>query len=138
MSGHDAYWLLMLMVLIGFATGFTWLHRITGLSEDLNRSYFRSKGQRGTGGSRLPDVPTDLPTGGWLLTRGAIVIGFGSIAFAVLGPLVFRRWLPALELGPVADLVRAIAISAAVTGTAWMILIARDGPENGARWRSRD
>jgi len=79
-----------------------------------------------------------IPTGRWVLTRGAIVIGLGAIAFAVVGPQIMRRWNPAFEAGGIAILIWTLAILAAVVGTAWMIRIAVRGPEDGAPgWRSR-
>ena len=139
--GSDAYWLLMLLALIGISVGSAWIHRLTRLGEDTNRSYFRSSGQRGDGGSRLPDgpdVPTQMPTLGWLLTRGAILLGFGVVAVSIAGPLVMRRWDPVLELGLAGAVVWFAAVAAAVIGTIWMIWIAVREPEDGPPiWRYR-
>jgi len=121
---------------IGFIVGSLWLRRIATLDEDPDRSFTRLSGRRG-GGSRLPDAP-GIPMRGWLLTRGAIVIGLGAIAFAVVAPQIMRRWNPAFEAGGIAILLWILAILAAVVGTAWMIRIAVRGPEDGAPgWRSR-
>jgi hypothetical protein len=79
-----------------------------------------------------------MPTRGWLLTRGAIVIGAAAVAFALVGPVVMRRWIPAFETGAIGVLLWVAAILAAAVGTGWMIRIAVHGPEDGpARWRSR-
>jgi hypothetical protein len=86
---------------IGFIVGLVWLRRIANLDEDPDRSFTRLSGRRG-GGSRLPDAP-GIPTGRWVLTRGAIVIGLGAIAFAVVGPQIMRRWNPAFEAGGIAN-----------------------------------
>jgi hypothetical protein len=131
-------WLLLLAV-VGMLVGFAWLHRIAGGNEDPDRSFSRLSGQRG-GGSRLPDAPgiPERPTWGWLLTRGAIAIGLGATLLAIGGPMVMRRWEPALELGATAVFVWMSAVATAVIGTAWMVRIARHGPEDGARpWRHR-
>ena len=137
MYGGNGYWqLLLLITVIGFVVGVVWLRRIATLDEDPDRSFTRLSGRRG-GGSRLPDAP-GIPTGRWVLTRGAIVIGLGAIAFAVVGPQIMRRWNPAFEAGGIAILLWSLAVLAAVVGTAWMIRIAVRGPEDGAPgWRSR-
>jgi hypothetical protein len=135
-GGFNAGWWLFLIAAVGLLVGFVWLRRISSLDEDPDRSFTRLSGRRG-GGSRLPDAP-GIPTRGWLLTRGAIVIGLGAIAFAVVGPQVMRRWNPAFEAGGIAILIWILAILAAVVGTGWMIRIAIRGPEDGPQaWRSR-
>ena len=106
--------------------GFAWVHRISSIREDPDRSFSRLSGQRG-GGSRLPDAP-DIPTRGWLLTRGAILIGVGAVAFAFFGPQVMRRWDPAFEAGGIAVAMWIVAVLAAAVGTAWMIRIAVRAP----------
>jgi hypothetical protein len=127
---------LAVVAVIGLIVGFAWLHRITSMGEDPDRSFSRLRGQLG-GGSRLPDAP-DVPTRGWLLTRGAILIGVGAVVFALVGPQVMRRWNPALEAGGIAIMMWTLAILAAVVGTAWMIRIAVRAPDDDApAWRSR-
>jgi len=116
--------------------GFAWVHRISSIREDPDRSFSRLSGQRG-GGSRLPDAP-DVPTRGWLLTRGAILIGVGAVVFALVGPQVMRRWNPAFEAGGIAIVMWMLAVLAAAVGTAWMIRIAiRAADDDAPAWRSR-
>ena len=127
---------LAVVAVIGLIVGFAWLHRITSMGEDPDRSFSRLRGQLG-GGSRLPDAP-DVPTRGWLLTRGAILIGVGAVVFALVGPQVMRRWNPALEAGGIAIMMWTLAILAAVVGTAWMVRIAaRAADDEAPAWRSR-
>jgi hypothetical protein len=128
---------LVALASVGLLVGFAWLHRIASLDDDPDGSSFRSGGRRHRRASRIPDAP-DMPTRGWLLTRGAIVIGAAAVAFALVGPVVMRRWIPAFETGAIGVLLWVAAILAAAVGTGWMIRIAVHGPEDGpARWRSR-
>ena len=126
------------IALIGITVGFLWIRRIAAGDEDPNASFWRSH-PRGGHGSRLPAMPAiRRPTGGWLVTRGAIAFGVATIALAVIGPLVLRRWDRALDLGPLAVVVWVAAIAAAMLGTAWMVRIALRGPDDGAApWRYR-
>jgi hypothetical protein len=138
LSSGGGEWAVRLFVIaiVGLVVGFTWVRRIANGDEDPGRSFYRSHAQKG-GGSRLPDAP-DLPTIGWLMTRGAIVLGIGTVAFAIVGPLVMRRWIPALDAGVPTVVVWATGIALAVIGTAWMIQIARHGPnESGSAFRYR-
>jgi hypothetical protein len=81
----------------------------------------------------------ELPTWGWLLTRGAMAIGLGAVLVATVGPFVLRRWQGAFEVGLPAIVVWLVAVSAAVSGTVWIVRIARHSPEDGAgpTWRYR-
>jgi hypothetical protein len=134
-SNDYGRWLVVLAA-IGMLVGFAWVHRISSIREDPDRSFSRLSGQRG-GGSRLPDAP-DVPTRGWLLTRGAILIGVGSVVFALVGPQVMRRWNPAFEAGGIAIVMWMLAVLAAAVGTAWMIRIAiRAADDDAPAWRSR-
>ena len=130
-------WLLMVAA-VGIVIGLIWLRRISSLGEDPDRSFSRLRSQHG-GGSRLPDVPLpEVPTLGWVLTRGAIVIGACATVFAAIGPLVMGRWIPAWDAGVIAGAVWLAAIAAATVGTAWMVRIAVRTPEDGAPpWRFR-
>ena len=137
--GGPSWGLIVFVVaVVLMAIGFAWIWVISRMGEDPDRSFSRLRGQRG-GGSRLPAMPAlRRPTDGWLLTRGAIAFGVCAIAFAVLGPLVLRRWDRAFDLGPLSIVVWFAAIGAAVLGTIWMIRIARRRPEDGAgSWRYR-
>ena len=134
-SGNDDGLVLFLLAAIGMLVGFVWVHRITSMGEDPDRSFSRLSGR--VGGSRLADLP-DIPTRGWLLTRGAILIGVGAVAFALVGPQVMGRWDPAFEAGGIAVVMWTFAVLAAAVGTAWMIRIAVRVPDDGApAWRSR-
>ena len=136
MGGNDDGRWLFLLAAIGMLVGFAWVRGITSLGEHPDRSFSRLRGQRG-GGSRLPDAP-DIPTRGWLLTRGAILIGVGAVAFALFGPQAMRRWDPAFAAGGIAVVMWIVAVLAAAVGTAWMIRIAVRVPDDGApAWRSR-
>ena len=136
MGGNDYGRWLFVLAAIGMLVGFAWVHRITSMGEDPDRSFSRLRGQRG-GGSRLPDAP-DIPTRGWLLTRGAILIGVGAVAFAFVRSQVMRRWNPAFEAGGIAVAMWIVAVLAAAVGTVWMIRIAVRAPDDGApAWRSR-
>ena len=126
------------IAIVGIGIGVLWIWRIASMGEDPNRSFSRLNRRRS--GTRMPSIPAlhRHPTAGWLLTRGAIAIGGGSIVAAVAAPLVIRRWDHALELGPVAMIVWLAAIAAAVIGTIWMTWIALRTPEDGRRtWRYR-
>ena len=127
MGGNDDGRWLFLLAAIGMLVGFAWVRRITSLGEHPDRSFSRLRGQRG-GGSRLPDAP-DIPTRGWLLTRGAILIGVGAVAFALFGPQAMRRWDPAFAAGGIAVVMWIVAVLAAAVGTAWMIRIAVRVPD---------
>jgi hypothetical protein len=137
MYGGDGYWqLLVLLPVIGLIVGFVWVRRITTLGEDPDRSFARFNERIG----RRWWIPRarPVPTRGWMLTRGAILIGVGAVALALVGPQVFGNWNLASEKRPLAILMWIAAILAAVGGTAWMIRIAVRGPEDGAPgWRSR-
>jgi len=136
-GGGDGPWkLLFLIAAVGMLVGFAWLRRISTLDEDPDRSTFRMH-RRGTGDSRFRE-PVEIPTLNWLLTRGAILLGAGTVAITLFGPLVLGGWSPLWDVGPVAVVVWLTAIVAATIGTAWMIRIAARGPEDGAPpWRSR-
>ena len=135
-GGNDVGLWLYLLAVIGMLVGFAWVHRITSIREDPDRSFSRLSGRRG-GGSRMPDAP-DIPTRGWLLTRGAILIGVGAVAFALIGPQVMGRWEPAFAAGGIAVVMWIVAVLAAAVGTVWMVRIAVHGPDDGApAWRSR-
>jgi hypothetical protein len=134
--GDGPWKILFLIGAVGMLIGYAWLHRISTLDEDSDRSWFRMHGRAG-GGSRFPDAP-GIPSLNWLLTRGAILIGAGAVAFTLVAPLLMRRWIPLWDAGPIAIVAWLAAIAAATIGTAWMIRIAVRGPEHGApRWRSR-
>ena len=122
----------------GLVIGFAWIRRVASFDQDPNRSFSRlNRRRRGLRISSIP-APHRHPTAGWLLTRGAIAIGGGSIVAAVAAPLVIRRWDHALELGPVAMMVWLAAVAAAVIGTSWMTWIALRTPEDGRQtWRYR-
>ena len=126
------------VAITGLLVGFAWIRRISSFDEDPNRSFSRLNRRRS--GTRIPSISAlpRRPTAGWLLTRGAIAIGGGSIVAAVAAPLVIRRWDHALELGPVAMMVWLAAVAAAVIGTIWMAWIALRTPEDGRQtWRYR-
>ena len=128
--------MVLLVAAIGILVGLAWLHRISTLNDDPDRSSFRMH-RRGTGDSRFRE-PVEIPTLNWLLTRGGILFGAGTVALTLFGPLVLRAWIPLWEIGPIAVFAWIVAIAAAAIGTAWMIRIAVRGPEDGAPpWRSR-
>ena len=128
-------WLLLLAA-VGMLVGFAWVHRITSMGEDPDRSFSRLSERLSTG-LRIPNLP-EIPTRGWLLTRGAILIGFGAVAFALVGPQLIRRWNLAFEAGGIGVAMWIVAVLAAAVGTAWMIRIAVRAPDDGApAWRSR-
>ena len=137
-DGPSPLQLLLIVAAVGIVIGFIWLRRISSLGEDPDRSFSRLRGQHG-GGSRLPDVPLPkVPTLRWLLTRGAIAIGVGTMVFAAIGPLLMGRWIPGWDAGVIAVAVWLAGIAAATIGTAWMVHIAVRTPEDGAPpWRFR-
>jgi hypothetical protein len=135
-GGFSPGLLVLLVAAIGILVGLAWLHRISTMNDDPDRSSFRMH-RRGTGDSRFLE-PVEIPTLNWLLTRGAILFGAGTVAITLFGPLVLRGWSPLWDAGPIAIVAWLAAIAAATVGTAWMIRIAARGPEDGAPpWRSR-
>ena len=135
-GGFSPGLLVLLVAAIGILVGLAWLHRISTLNDDPDRSSFRMH-RRGTGDSQVRE-PAEIPTVNWLLTRGAILFGAGTVAITLFGPLVLRGWIPLWEIGPIAVFAWIVAVAAAAIGTAWMIRIAVRGPEDGAPpWRSR-
>src|SRR4029079_1115628 len=121
-GGFNAGWWLILAAAVGLRVGFVWVRRITTLDEDPDRSFARFNERIG----RRWWIPRAraVPTRGWTLTRGAILIGVGAIALALVGPQVFGNWNLASEKGPLAILMWIAAILAAVGGTAWVLRIA--------------
>jgi len=135
-GGFNAGWWLFLGTAVGMLVGLAWLHRISHLGEDPDRSFARFNERIGRRWW-IPRAPR-MPTRGWILTRGAVLIGVGAVALALVGPQVLGSWNLASETGPIAIFLWIAAILAAVVGTAWMIRIAVRGPEDGAPgWRSR-
>jgi hypothetical protein len=135
--GPDHTPIIAVLGFIGMFVGFLWVRRITGGTDELDRTSWRYQ-RRPFRGSWLPSMP-ELPTWGWLLTRGAMAIGLGAVLVATVGPFVLRRWQGAFEVGLPAIVVWLVAVSAAVSGTVWIVRIARHSPEDGAgpTWRYR-
>src|SRR4029079_18514443 len=99
-GGFSPGLLVLLVSAIGILVGLAWLHRISTMNDDPDRSSFRMH-HRGTGDSRFREQ-VEIPTLNWLLTRGAILLGAGTVAITLFGPLVLRGWSPLWEIGPIA------------------------------------
>lgn len=126
------------IAIVGFIVGFVWLRRITGGDEDPDHSFWRYQGRR-DGGSWIPGAP-ELPTWRWVVTRGAIAIGIGAVALAIVGPAGLHHWERVLDESFVLAVLAWIgAVLAATVGAAWILRIARRGPDDGAppTWRYR-
>ena len=122
---------------LGMVVGFLWIRRIAAGDDDLGSSFWRSH-PRGGHGSILPALQRP-PTWRWIATRLGLVVALGSVVVSIAGPALLQRWEASLDRSlPMAAALWAIAIVAALVGTAWMLRIARgDADGDAAPWRYR-
>ena len=122
---------------VGSIVGILWMRRIASFGEDLDASFWRSH-PRGGRGSILPAM-RHPPTWRWIALRLGMVVALGSVVVSIAGPVLLQRWEAPLDRYlPLAAALWAIAVVAALVGTAWMLRIAQgDADGDASRWRSR-
>lgn len=129
--------ILLVVVGLGMLAGLLWLRRITSLDDHTDRSFWRSRRERGWG-SWLPDGP-ELPTRRWLVTRAEMTIAVVALGVALAAPFLLSRWERAFEFDAfVAGALWLVAVALAAVGTRRILMISRGDRDAGSSsWRSR-
>ena len=128
--GPDYRWAIALLGFVGCCVGFLWMRHITRFDEDTDLSFWRYRGERTHVGLKPTSIRFSLPTRRWIVTRTELAIAFACLALTLAGPLVLPNWQIGVR-APFIELVWPGAIVSAAAGTAWMLRIARRGPEDG-------